>query len=45
MCDVKSKTVATNFLKVLVLNKEAILVKLNRIYGLNYDVFFHVKVL
>jgi hypothetical protein len=32
MSDVKSKIVTPNFLEVLFINKEAILVKLSRIY-------------
>ncbi len=38
----KSETIVANVLEVLIDDEEATLAQLNRIYGLNYDVFSHV---
>lgn len=42
--NLQSEIVSTNFLKVLVDDKEATLAELNKICGPNYDVFYHIMV-
>ncbi len=42
--NLKNEIVATYFMEVLVEDKEATLGQLNEICGLNYEVFYHVKV-
>ncbi len=40
----KNGIIVAKILKALLDDKEATLAQLNRIYGFNYDVFFHVQV-